>query len=104
MAAPSEPLVATEFNITLSSADTEFSQALPVGTKYFSIQCRAAVVCRFSFTTGKVAGPTAPYTTLKSGGSYNSPEKLGANPTIYLATTDVTSPVIEILAWSSPTT
>lgn len=104
MASTSEPLTATEQVVTLASADTEFSITLPVGTKYFSIQCRTAVACRFSFTTGKVATPTDPYSTLKSGQSYSSPEKFSSSGAriIYFATSDAGSPVIECLSWQAP--
>jgi hypothetical protein len=76
----SETLEPVILNVTLTSADTEYSQALPIGTKYFSIQCRTAFAIRYAFATGRVATPTAPYATVKSGNWYNSPEKFGAAP------------------------
>lgn len=60
-------------NATLTSADTEYSRQLPPGTKNFSLQCRTAFDVRFAFATGRVATPTAPYMTVKSGTWYNSP-------------------------------
>ncbi len=102
MAAPSEPLEATTLNVTLTAADTEYNVQLPLGTKHFSIQNRSAVVTRFAFETGHVATPTAPYTSIKSGGAYNSPEKFSGRQTVYLGTADATSPVVEIIAWSTP--
>lgn len=73
----SESLVPEIFNVPLTSADTEYKQAVSINTKHFSIQCRTAFDVRYAFTTGKVASPTAPYATIKSGIWYNTPEKLG---------------------------
>ena len=73
----SEVLTPVVLNVTLTSADTEYSQALPIGTKYFSMQCRTAFDVRYAFLTGRVATPTAPYATVKVGDAYNSPEKFG---------------------------
>lgn len=76
----------TIFNVTLTSANTEYSQALPDCTRY-DFQCRTAYDVRYAFETGKVAGPTAPYLTLKAGGTFTSdfvPQAAGPQ-TVYLA-------------------
>lgn len=100
----SEALTPTTYNLTLTSTNTEYSQALPAGCKHFSVQNRSAVDMRLAFVTGKVAASTAPYATIKSGGAYTSPEKMtAANVTLYLAATSAASPVAEIIAWSRPT-
>lgn len=54
----------TVYNVTMTNADTEYSQALPAGCKRFSLSIRGGVstdVLRFAYVTGKVATPTAPY-------------------------------------------
>lgn len=96
----SEALTPTELNQTLTDADTEYSVTIPPGTKYFSLQCRTAFDCRFSWTTGKVATPTAPYSSVKSGGSYSSPEKLSWSGTLYLASSEA-AVVVEVIAWEA---
>lgn len=73
----SEALIPEVFNLTLTDADTEYSQVLPKGTKYYSLQCRTAFNMRKAFRTGFVATPTAPYTTVKTGQAHNTPEKVG---------------------------
>lgn len=97
----SSVLSPTVYNVTLTDAGTEYSQALPDGCKHFSIQCRTAFDVRFAFETGKVATPTAPYATVKSGGAYTSPEKLcyDGTGTLYLASSQA-AVVVEIVAWS----
>jgi hypothetical protein len=102
--AVSELLTATTYNKTLTVADTEYSQALPAGCKYFTIKGRAAAtsVIRWSTITGKVATPTAPYNTIAAGSWFNSPEKYqAASDTIYLASADAGA-VVEIVTYSDP--
>jgi len=91
----------TDYNITLTNADTEYSQALPANCRLFEFQCRTDVALRWSKTTGKVAGPAAPYKTLKAGDFYYSPPiNQGAAPdTLYFAAA-VGSLVVELTAWS----
>jgi len=58
------------YNITMTSANTEYSQALPAGCKkiFASIQdADTSVDLRFAFVTGKVATPTAPYYKYNGG-------------------------------------
>ena len=86
-------------NKTLTSANTEYSHALGANTRYWSMQCRTAFDVRYAFTTGKVATPTAPYMTMKSGGAYNCPENWqNAAATLYLASAQA-GVVVEILEW-----
>jgi hypothetical protein len=49
----------TSYNLTLTLADTEYSQAFPVNCRFIEFQARTMADVRFAFTTGKVAGPTA---------------------------------------------
>jgi len=91
----------TIYNVTLTAANTEYSQLLPDYTKDISIQCRTAYDVRFAFVTGKVATPTAPYATIKNGGGYGSDNMrtLETNPqTLYLASAQA-GVVVEIVVW-----
>ena len=98
----SEVLVPAIQNLTLTLADTQYSITIPAGCKHFSFQCRTAFAIRFAFVTGKVAGPTAPYATLKSGMAYSPPEKLcidASAVTLYFATSEA-GVVVEFVSWS----
>lgn len=88
------------YNLTLSSADTEYSQALPeVGRiSKLLIQCRTAFDVRLAFVTGKVAGPTAPYMTIKSGTAYYDNDVIMSGSTLFLASSEA-GVVAEILVW-----
>lgn len=99
----SEVLQPTTVNQTLTDANTEYSVALPAGCRYFRMQCRTAADVRYAFETGKVATPTAPYNTMKSGTVYQTPEKFMASPglTLYLAGGGA-GLVVEIVTWSKP--
>lgn len=62
----------TVYNVTLTSADTEYSQAMVTNCRRFEFQARTDVAVRFAYVTGKVAGPANPYVTLKAGDVYDS--------------------------------
>ena len=83
-------------NLTLSSADTEFSTAI-TGVKKFTIQCRTASTVRFAYETGKVAIPTEPYLTIKAGAVFWEDDII-LDKTLYFAT-DATGRVVEILLY-----
>lgn len=91
----------TVYNVTLTLANTEYSQALPTDCKGFEFHCRTSYDVRFAFVTGKVATPTAPYMTLPAVNWYASPPmNQGAYPsTLYLASATA-AVVVEIIAWS----
>ena len=91
----------TIYNVTLTDANTEYSQDLPANCRFFEFQCRTAFAVRYAYVTGKVATPTAPYMTLKSGGSYYTPViSQGASPsTVYFASAQA-GVVVEITAWT----
>lgn len=93
-------LVGTCYNVTLTSADTEYSQALPTGCRYFTMQARTSAAVRWTFETGKVATPTAPYMTMKASGWNTSPEIYKATgKTLYLGSSSAGT-VVEIMAYN----
>lgn len=92
-----EPTVVT---LSMPTADTEYSYTLPDNTRKFEIQLRQAQACRFAFETGKVAGSTDPYRTLKSGDKHSSPEKLAMSDQTIYAASSTASVHLEILVWS----
>ncbi len=86
------------FNIVMTEADTEYSQALPNGTDRFSIQCHGNFDVRFAYEEGKVATPTAPYAIVKSGtNNFEGGLKL-QNKTVYVACATADQ-VTEIITW-----
>ena len=88
----------TVYNITTTNANTEYSQALPVGTKKLQIQNRGFNDTRYAYAAGKVATPTAPYLTLKSGDAYFEDNLALTGVTLYVAST--AGSVVEVLAWA----
>ena len=83
----------------MTTADTEYSQALPANTKRFSLQCLTDFDIRFAFVTGKVATPTAPYALVRAGMNYYEEEVNLASVTVYVACADAAK-VAEIIAWT----
>jgi hypothetical protein len=89
-----------QYNITMTTINTEYSQALPTGCKGFEFWTRSGEAARFAFTTGKVAGSTDPYFTLRRGATYQSTETLDlTDKTLYVATATA-GDVIELITWS----
>ncbi|MBA7493937.1 hypothetical protein ES702_04503 [subsurface metagenome] len=88
------------YNVEMTDADTEYSQALPAGTKRFCIQMRENdTAFRIAYETGKVAAPTEPYYTIQSGKeNYEDNLKLAAT-TIYFGC-GAAGKNIEITAWT----
>ena len=66
------PSTPTTHNITLSTANVEYSLVLTPTNAIRTIAFRARedADVRFAWESGKVAGPTEPYQTLKAGGEY----------------------------------
>jgi len=89
-----------QYAVTLTNANTEYSQALPAGTKKFNVKCRDTTsIVRLAFVTGKVAAPTDPYATLQANQPYNEDQVKLAAQTIYLAS-PVAGAIVEIMAWT----
>ena len=90
----------TEYNITLTLADTEYSQALPANTKKIEFWSRGKYAFRHAFTAGKVASLVSPYLTAFANSNYESPGMADlTSKTIYFAT-DTAGDVIEMRVWS----
>ena len=92
--------VPTIYNVPLTVADQEYNQTLSSNCARYDVQCRTGYDVRFAFVTGKVAGPTAPYATLKAGGTFTSefvPQSATA-PTLYLASSQA-GVVVEIICY-----
>jgi hypothetical protein len=75
----------TIYNVTLTSANTEYSQVLPANTKRFSVHLRDYATFRVAYVTGKVAAPTAPYLTIAANGELYNEGLDVSSKTLYLA-------------------
>ena len=88
----------TEYNVTLTNANTEYSQALPSGTRKVVFRCRTSADVRYAWGTGKVAGPVAPYQTLRAGAEYATDGINLTGKTLYLASSTA-GVIAEIEVW-----
>ena len=90
----------TLYNVTMTLADTEYSQALPANTKIVSFRCQdSGFDTRFAFVASKVATPTAPYRSLLAGEERTVEGLNLAATTLYFAC-GTAGKVFEIEAWT----
>ncbi len=82
-------------NVTLTSADTEYSQEI-LGAQKFTVQCRTNFAVRVAYVTAKVATPTEPYITIKAGSVYWEDNISLAGRTLYFASSEA-GVIIEII-------
>ena len=92
---PTNPVI---FNVTMTAANTEYSQALPANTKRFLIQTRDQSAFRLAFESGRVAAPTEPYLTVTTQ-PYPEEDIKPSQLTLYFASGS-TGKVVEIIAWT----
>ena len=89
----------TLYTVAMTTADTEYSQALPAGCKRFRLSLRSADASyRLAYTTGKVAAPTDPYYAAAVGEVIDV-DGIEAALTLYLAC-GTGGKVNQIEAWS----
>ncbi len=87
------------YNITLTVADTEYSQQLPSSTREIRFRARTIFDVRYSFDDGQVATPSAPYLTLPAGSDYFSDNNDLTADTIYFASSQA-GVVVEVEVWT----
>lgn len=87
------------YNVSLTNANTEYSQALPAGTKKFMVKERNGNPFRLAFVTGRVAAPVVPYVNTLSNQVYWEDHMYLTGVTLYLAA-PIAGRVIEILCWT----
>lgn len=85
-------------NLTLTSADTEYSIEIPKWTKAVTIQCRTAYALRMAVESGVVAEPDGEYWTVKANGGYYDSDILGSQ-TLYFASSEA-GVVVEFIFWA----
>jgi hypothetical protein len=87
------------YNVTMTNANTEYSQALPANCDKFTIKCQDGTAFRLAYVTGKVAAPTAPYRTIDANVVKSEDGLSLASTTLYFACASA-GKIIEIEAWS----
>jgi len=86
----------TIYNVSMTLANTEYSQALPANTKKFLIKCRAQYVVKVCFVSGQSGSL---YLTIPVGGVYWEDEVQPASLTLYFQCATAAQ-VAEIIAWA----
>lgn len=89
----------TIYNVTMTNANTEYSQALSANTKKFLIATRDRTAFRLAFVTGKVATPTEPYLTVAANEIYFEDLLNFTSKTIFFASASA-GKSIEIMEWT----
>jgi hypothetical protein len=84
------------YNVTMTNANTEYSQALPTNCKKFLIRCRAAYDVKLAFTSGESGSD---YVTISAGGAYWEDFIQLAATTLYFQC-GTAGQVAEIVAWA----
>ena len=84
-------------NITVASANIEYTHTLPANTKYFKLKSRNDSVIKLSFTNGE---SNVKYIKICPGFQYESPVsfEIGASISLYFQTSKINE-VIEIESW-----
>lgn len=89
----------TLYAVTMTNADTEYSQLLPDGTRKVSVTTEDGTAFRVAWTTGKVAVPTEPIITIPINGSYFVEGVDLRGKTIYFAN-DGAGKIAQIEVWT----
>ncbi len=88
------------YNVTMTTADTEYSQALPAGCKRYRISLQSQdTAFRIAYESGKVATPTAPYYNANIGEIIDVDQVNLAATTVYFACA-AAGKIMQIEAWS----
>jgi len=91
--APGTPAV---YNVTMTNAATEYSQALPANTRKLMIKCRGSYAIRVCFASGESG---TKYVTVLANQSYWEDGIKATSLTLYFQC-DTAGQVAEIVAWS----
>ena len=92
----------TIYNVTMTAADTQYSQALPTGCKEIEVSVQGGTdsnTYRLAFVTGKVETPTAPYLQFNCDERFKVEDMDLRSQTLYFACS-TTSKVLQIIAWT----
>lgn len=94
MVISSSPVI---YNVTMTTQNTEYSQALPSGTKKFLIKCRTSYAIKLAFVAN-ASGTT--YVTVPADRAFKEEDlSLSGSRTLYFQCATA-GQVAEIVAWS----
>ncbi len=91
-----DPITPTIYNILMTNADQEYSQALPMDTWKFTIKCRGAYDLKLAFVE---TGSGILYITIPAGQTYWDDGVRAAATTLYFQCATAAQ-VAEIVAWA----
>lgn len=86
----------TIYNVTMTLADNEYSQALPANVSKFTVKCRTNYPVKLCFTVNE---SNVTYITIPPGQNYWEDNLYRAATTLYFQC-PVAAQVLEIVAWS----
>lgn len=89
----SKPTVA---NVTLTSAATEYSYAIPANTKKILAKARGSNALRFAFVSGET---TTNYVSIAAGGQFSLDSVYLRGQTLYVQCPGAAGEVLEILTF-----
>ena len=92
------PTTVIKYAVAMTSADTQYSQAL-TDVKKFRIHTRDFTEFRLAYETGKVATPTDPYETVPAGSEKYEDSLNIASLTLYFASASA-GKTAEVEVWS----
>ena len=84
------------YNLTLTNANQEYSQALDNEVRYFEVKCRTLNDMKMAFVSGE-SGVT--YLTIPAGSMWFTRALVNADLTLYLQSPDA-GVVAEIMQWT----
>jgi hypothetical protein len=90
----------TVYNVLISDNNTQFSQAIPDGTRLLIFSGRSNLAFYYAYATGKVAGPTSPYLSCSENATVKLEGIVTDNLTLYLARPSSDNITVEIQCWS----
>jgi hypothetical protein len=90
------PTTAVVYNVTMTAANTEYSQALPADCKKFAVKCRGEYDLKLAFAEGQ-SGTT--FITIPASQCYWDDLIQPASLTLYVQCATAAQ-VAEIVAWS----
>ena len=85
------------YNKTMTSANTEYSQTLPVGTRKFLIKCRASYAIKLAFVSTE-SGTT--YVTIPPDRAYKEEDLSLSGTRILYFQCATAAQVAEIIVWT----
>lgn len=85
------------YNVALTLSATEYSLAIPAGTKRLTVRNRNGHVTRLAYASG---GTTSAWLTIDPGADYSEVDLIVSSLTVYLQAPSAAGTVVEVTVWS----